>query len=42
VDGDSRFNMEAHTIKQRRSKVCLNGWLKCWSIDGLLKRSGDA
>lgn len=33
---DSRFNMEAYTFK-KVLKVCLNGWLKYLSKDGLLK-----
>jgi hypothetical protein len=37
LSGDSRFNIEALTAKKKVSKVCLNGWLKCLSKDGLLE-----
>jgi hypothetical protein len=39
LSGDSRFNMEAHTVK-KVSEVCLNGWLKCLSKDDLHKDIG--
>jgi hypothetical protein len=36
---DSRFNMEAHTVFLKKvSNFCLNGWLKCLSKDGLLRK----
>lgn len=37
LSGESRFNMKACTVKV--SEVCLNGWLKRSSNDGLRKRS---
>lgn len=37
-NGDSRFNMETHTVK-RMLNFYLNDWLKQFSKDGLLKQS---
>lgn len=39
LSGDSGFNMEAFTLEKKKvSKVCLKGWLKHVSKDGLQKR----
>lgn len=38
LSGDSRFNTDAQTAKKKGgSKICMNGWLKHLSKDGLLK-----
>ena len=37
--GDSRLNMVASTVKKNTSEVCLKGWLKHLSKDGVPKRS---
>ena len=33
---DSKFNTEARIVK-KGVKICLNGWLRCLSKDGLLE-----
>ena len=38
LSGDFRFNMETPTVK-KVAEVCLNGWLKSLSKDGLLEWS---
>lgn len=35
----SRFNMDGHSVKKKKSVKNLNGWLKHLSKDGLLERT---